>query len=102
MMLDKQIDKPLDLSDNVVSEATIIERRGVLLSLDGKGPQSGAIDFTGGKAYPVTRCLLFTLLGESISCSAPRSRIDVLYLISTVPMGIGYSRPRTFVKMESA
>jgi len=85
----RKIDKPLDLSDNVVSEATIIERRGVLLSLDGKGPQSGAIDFTG-KAYPVTRCLLFTLLGESISCSAPCSRIDVLYLISTAPMGIEY------------
>ena len=63
MHIVKQIDKPLDLSDNVGCEATNIdERRGIRLSLEDKGSQLGTIDLTGGKAYPVTRCLIMSII----------------------------------------
>ena len=76
MMRTKEIDKPLTLSDNVVSEATIVEKGGVPLSLGGNGPQLGTIDFAGGKIYPVTRCLFSMFSGFLNSC----------FVISIMPM----------------
>lgn len=76
----KQIDKPLTLSDNVVSEATIIEKGGVSLSSGGNGPQLGTIDFAGGKIYPVTRCLIMSIIDVPIAPmnTAPFKRFQCL------------------------